>query len=117
MKPTDEEIAAMAKELGKAVAKLLRQELKWYDQAWWLFTLGKPARKLTVPEVKAAIAEGRINPLDQLQTFWWYAPTLDPIQGPDDESHRARYDGPFATKEDALRDQALDLTHLKNKDL
>lgn len=65
MKPTDEQIAKDAREIADRMAKLLRQEYRWHKGAWWLFTLGKPARPLTADEVIYAAGRGLIPPEDK----------------------------------------------------
>lgn len=50
----------MVNETCSFMAGLLQQEYKKHDDAWWLFSLGKPARPLTESEISDAIARGDI---------------------------------------------------------
>ena len=43
--------ARVAAEVAFAMGKLLGQEYKLHEGAWWLFSLGKPARPLSDKEV------------------------------------------------------------------
>ena len=47
-----EERRKTARAISKAMATMLRQEYKMHQGAWWLWTLGKPARPLTDAEIK-----------------------------------------------------------------
>jgi hypothetical protein len=53
-------IAQSSREIADQMAKALRQEYRWHENSWWLFTLGKPARSLTEAEVKYAQGRGLI---------------------------------------------------------
>ena len=54
-------IKQMSREVADEMAKLLRQEYKWHEDAWWLFTLGRPARPLTEDEIQYAKNQGDIQ--------------------------------------------------------
>ncbi len=48
-------ISNMSQEVCKSVASALRQEHKFHNGAWWLWTLGKPVRELTPAEIAAQV--------------------------------------------------------------
>ena len=51
-----------AAKLARIVAKQLRQEyVKHIDGVWWLWTLGRPIRPLTLQEFEEALERGDIH--------------------------------------------------------
>lgn len=57
---TKQDIKKTSREIADDIAKLLRQEYKWYKDAWWLFSLGGPARELEPDEIEYAKKRGLI---------------------------------------------------------
>ncbi len=55
-----EQIKRDSRIISQEIAKALRQEYRWHEGAWWLYTLGLPARVLLEHEVKAAQERGQI---------------------------------------------------------
>ena len=47
-----DKIKQAARIVCSKMARLLRQEYRWHNGAWWLFSLGKPARSLSDEEVE-----------------------------------------------------------------
>lgn len=58
--PSEEEQKALAKRAANFMADLLRQEYRLHEGAWWLFSLGKPARPLREDEIVEARERGQI---------------------------------------------------------
>lgn len=44
-------IKKAAEEAASAIGRMLKQEYRWHEGKWWLFTLGKPARELRQDEI------------------------------------------------------------------
>lgn len=53
-----EQIRLLAKDVAMSIGRMLRQENRWHEGAWWLFTLGQPARPLRPEEIKEAGLSG-----------------------------------------------------------
>jgi hypothetical protein len=78
MKISDQEKRTLSQQLAHVIGKALQQHYEQVNGAWWLFTMGKPARPLAQSEIDWHVARNHKpfveNGISEDHPDWWKDP-------------------------------------------